>query len=182
MPCLLAVGNHDLGNTPTAQTLERYRRLVGPDYFSFVRRGYAFVVVNAQLWKSPLAGETEKQDVWLEKTLKTAARRHQPIFIVSHYPLFVKDPAEPDAYFNLAPARRDQLLAMFDQCGVVAVLAGHTHTTGIHEYHGIQMVTSENTCRNFDKHPFGFRVWHIGPNQPYAHEFVPLSEDNPGSK
>ncbi|HWI56354.1 MAG TPA: metallophosphoesterase [Bacillota bacterium] len=174
IPCYCAPGNHDEGNTPTRQTLERYRKYEGKDYFSFEHKGCTFIVVNTQLWKAPLPGESEQHDAWVKKTLVAAAKKHQPIFIISHYPLFEKTADEPDAYFNLPLAKRQELLELFKRCGVVAMLSGHTHKTLIQNADGIQMVTSETTSRNFDNRPFGFRIWHVGPTRPYQHEFVPL--------
>jgi 3',5'-cyclic AMP phosphodiesterase CpdA len=175
VPCYVAPGNHDLGNEPTLQSLERYRRLAGRDYFSIEHKGCRFVVVNSQLWKTPVAGETEKQDTWLARTLESAAKHQERVFVVTHYPLFVKEAGEPDNYFNLPLGKRRDLLALFERCGVVAVLAGHTHETGTREYQGIQMVNSESTSQNFDKRPYGFRVWRVGAQRPYQSEFVPLA-------
>ncbi|MHC4682137.1 MAG: metallophosphoesterase, partial [Planctomycetota bacterium] len=73
MPSYCAPGNHDVGNSPSVSSLERYRQAFGDDYFSFEHKGYTFVIVNSCLWKAPLAGESEKQDAWLRQTL-TAAR------------------------------------------------------------------------------------------------------------
>jgi serine/threonine-protein phosphatase CPPED1 len=175
VPCYCAPGNHDVGNTPTPQLLRQYRQCVGKDYFAFEYQGCAFIVANTQLWKAPLAGESETHDRWFKRALAHAGRKHQPIFVVAHYPLFVSDPDEADNYYNLPLEKRQELLAAFRRCGVVGMLAGHTHTTIIREVDGIQMVASQNTCKNFDRQPFGFRVWHVGAAPPYRHEFVPLT-------
>ncbi len=174
MPCYCAPGNHDVATQPTRATLERYRKWAGKDYYSFTHKGYQFVVVNSQLWVAPVPGESEKQDTWLKDTLEAAARRRQPVFVIDHYPLFVKEPNEPDGYFNVPKAKREELLQLFQQFAVVAVLSGHTHTTNIREFKGIQMVTSQTTSKNFDEQPYGFRVWHVGVRPPFQNEFVPL--------
>jgi serine/threonine-protein phosphatase CPPED1 len=176
MPCYCAPGNHDVGNTPTLKSLQQYRERIGKDYYSFEHKGCTFVVANTQLWKAPVAGESEKQDVWFKQTLEAAASLHHRCFLISHYPMFVKTPDEPDEYYNLPIEKRKELLALCERCGVVAMLAGHTHTTTMKEYQGIQVVTSETTSRNFDHRPFGFRVWHIGPTRPYQNEFVELKK------
>jgi 3',5'-cyclic AMP phosphodiesterase CpdA len=175
VPCYVAPGNHDLGNEPTLQSLEHYRRLVGKDYYAVDHKGCVFVVVNSQLWKTPVAGETEEQDRWLARTLQSAVKKHRRVFIVMHHPLFLKEAEEPDNYFNLPLGKRRELLALFESFGVVAILAGHTHTTATHDYHGIQIVNSETTSQNFDKRPYGFRVWHVAAQRPYQNEFVPLA-------
>jgi 3',5'-cyclic AMP phosphodiesterase CpdA len=179
VPCYCAPGNHDVGNAPTAASLARHRRCMGKDYFAFVERGCEFVVVNSQLWKAPVSGESEKQDRWLNQTLELAARRHRPIFVIDHYPLFVKTADEAEQYYNLPKGKRQELLELFVRCGVVAILSGHTHSTNIKDYEGIQMVASQTTSKNFDKQPFGFRVWYVGTQRPYRTEFVPLRQPDP---
>jgi 3',5'-cyclic AMP phosphodiesterase CpdA len=174
IPCYCAPGNHDVGNTVTPEHLEQYRKYIGKDYYSFQHKGFLFVVANTQLWKSPLSNESEKHDEWFRHALEEGAVRHQPIIVVSHFPIFVKKPDEPDNYYNIPLGKREELLALFRRFGVVAHLAGHTHTTQIHYYDGIQMVASQNTSKNFDKQPFGFRLWHLGGERPYHHEFIPL--------
>jgi serine/threonine-protein phosphatase CPPED1 len=174
MPCYCAPGNHDVGNKPSPGTLARYREWAGKDYYSFTHRGYEFVVVNSQLWVSAVPGESERQDTWLKQTLQAVAKRRHPIFVIDHYPLFVKEPNESDEYFNVPKAKRQELLQLFQQSGVVAVLSGHTHTTNIREFGGIQMVASQTTSKNFDRQPYGFRLWHIGGRRPFQNDFVPL--------
>jgi len=141
MPSYCAAGNHDVGNSPTVSSLERYRAALGDDYFSFEHKGYTFVITNTQLWKAPVAGESEKQEPWLRQTLEAARDKNSPVFIVQHYPLYLKDPNEGEEYYNLPPAKRSELLALFEDSGVVAVLSGHRHQLVINEYKGIQLVT-----------------------------------------
>lgn len=177
VPSHCAAGNHDIGNEPTPASLQLYRRAVGRDYFSFQHKGCVFMVLNTQLWKAPLAVETEGQERWIRKTLKAAAGGKRPVFIIQHYPPFVNTPEEPDAYFNIPLAKRRDLLAAFERHGVVAILAGHTHTTAFKQAGRIQVVTSETTSNNFDKRPFGFRLWHATPGGAFRHEFVPLERN-----
>lgn len=176
VPCYCAPGNHDVGNDPSRLSLKQYRKYEGNDYYSFDRGGCTFLVLNTQLWKSPLPGATEQQDAWLEHSLAKAREKGRPVFVIEHYPPFVKSPNETNAYFNLPPAKRQELLTNFERSGVRAVLAGHTHTTATLNYGQIQVVTSETTSRNFDQRPFGFRVWHVDPNGSFRHEFVPLRD------
>jgi len=179
MPCYWAPGNHDVGNSPTVSRLERYRQALGDDYFSFEHKGYTFVIVNAPLWKAPLAGETEKQDTWLRQTLADARDKNSPVFIVGHHPLYLKDPNEAEEYYNLPPAKRSELLALFVDSGVVAVLGGHRHLLLINEYKGIQLVNGEVTSRHFDNSPLGFRLWYVDSPTSIRHEFRPLVPEMP---
>jgi 3',5'-cyclic AMP phosphodiesterase CpdA len=132
------------------------------------------VVANTSLWKAPVEGESEQHDAWFKQTLQNAAQKHVPVFVVSHYPLFVKKPAETNGYYNLPAEKRKELLKLFEQGGVVVHLAGHTHRTITNDYHGIQIVASQTTSKNFDNQPYGFRLWHVGGRKPYRNEFIPL--------
>ena len=127
MPSYLVSGNHDVGNKPTKKSLDYYRKIIGKDYYSFKNKGITFVVVNSQLWKSPVKNETEKQDLWLQKTLASAKNQKSPVVILQHYPLYLEKPDETNQYFNLPLKTRKKLLDMFVENGVVAVLGGHIH-------------------------------------------------------
>ena len=131
-------------------------------------------MVNTQLWKAPVKDESEAHDSWLEATLETTANERARIFVVGHYPLFLKKPDEEEAYFNLPVAKRKELLSLFEKGGVVAVLGGHTHKLLINAYKHIQLVNAETTSKNFDTRPLGFRLWHVGDARPFKHDFVPL--------
>ena len=179
MPSYCSPGNHDVGNNPTVSSLERYRQAFGDDYFSFEHKGYTFVIVNSSLWKAPLAGESEKQDVWLRETLGAARQKNSPVFIVGHHPLYLTDPNEAEEYYNLPPDKRRELLALFEESGVVAALGGHRHLLIINEYKGIQLIHGETTCRHFDESPLGFRLWHVESPTSIRHEFRPLVPEIP---
>jgi serine/threonine-protein phosphatase CPPED1 len=175
VPSYLTPGNHELYYQPTLASLNRYRENFGKDYFSFKHKGYTFVFADSQLWKSPLKGETEKQDSWFKETLKTAKAENSPIFMVQHIPLYLKQPDEPeDPDYNLSKAKRKELLALMVDFGVVAVLGGHTQETVINNYKGIQLVNTGSATKNDDNSPPGFRLWRVQSPKSIKHEFVPL--------
>ena len=175
VPSYCAPGNHDVSNAPTASSLDRYRAAMGADYYSFEHKGYTFVIVNTSLWKAPLAGESERQDDWLRQTLAAAHAKTSPVFVVGHYPLYLTKPDDAEEYYNLPPAKRSELLSLYQGSGVVAVLGGHKHELVINEYNGIQLVNSEATSRNTDGRPLGLRVWHVDSPTSITHEFRPLA-------
>lgn len=176
IPCHCAAGNHDVENQPTAESLKIYREKIGPDYFAVEHKGYTIVVANTQLWKAPVAGESEKHDTWFKQTLAAAKSKNSPVIVVTHYPLFTDKPDENENYYNIAPAKRHELLTLFEKSGVVAMLAGHTHKLKINDYKGIQLVNGETTSKNFDNRPMGFRLWHATRDNTLTHQFVPLHE------
>ena len=178
VPCYCAPGNHDLGEIPTPQSLALYRECVGRDYFAVQHDDWVFVLVNTQLWKADVPGESEKHDAWFRTTIETAAAKGRRVFVIGHIPLFSSDPSEPDGHDNLPIKKRVAILELCRRCGVQAYLAGHSHRARYADYFGMQVVQSETTSLNFDLHPYGFRLWRLGATRPYEHEFVLLRLSN----
>ncbi len=162
VPSYCAPGDNDVGGAPTVASLNRYRQAIGDDYFSFEHKGYTFVIANSMLWTVTVQGESETHDSWFRQTLEAARDKNSPVFVVQHYP--VSD-------LPLA----NELLALFETSGVVAVLSGHWHQLIINEYKGIQLVTGESTSVNVDGRPLGFRLWHVDSPTSITHEFIPLT-------
>lgn len=176
-PVYCAPGNHDVGIPPTAASLRAYRERIGPDFLAFEHRGLTVAIVNTCLWaKADAGGEAARQDAWFRETLSGARQKGSPVVVVGHHPPFVKAPDEADAYFNLPLAKRQEVLELLSAGGVVAVLAGHTHTNAVLEFKGIPLVMGETTSTNFDKRPLGLRLWRVTPPTVLQHEFVPLPE------
>lgn len=174
MPCYLAPGNHDVENEPTPATLKRYRELQGEDYYAIDRAGWKLVIVNTQLWKAPVPGESETHDTWFLDTLKGAHGSDTPVLIVSHYPPFLKAPEEEEGYYNLPPETRKRVVAAAERYGARAWLAGHVHKNLETAYKEMAIVASATTSKNFDGAPYGFRVWTITENDVLEHKYVAL--------
>lgn len=183
MPAHCVPGNHDVfwgpqdkrNNISQPQSLANYRKAFGKDYYSFEHKGHVFLCANSMLWRTEveLEEEIEKHHQWVKDTLATASKKGQPVFVVMHHPLYVKQPDEKDSGVNLPLEKRKELLALFEKHGVVAVLTGHAHRIIINNHKGIQMVTGEATSTTHGA-KVGFRLWHIGAKRPYKHESVAL--------
>jgi len=176
IPCYLAAGNHDVGKVPTNKSLRFYRKKIGKDYYDFNYQGVSFIVTNSQLWKSHVKGESEKHDKWFRKTLSKSDKKGEPVIVVGHYPIFLGQLHEEETYSNLPLKQRLDILNLFAQNNVKAYLSGHSHSTLINTHQNIQLVSGETTSKNFDKRPFGFRLWEIYPDT-IKHHFVPLMQN-----
>ena len=69
---LLAVsGNHDLGNSPTNETIREYRQQFGDEFYSFVVGGVFYIVINSQCLFDPSQSleAAESQNKWFEEQL-----------------------------------------------------------------------------------------------------------------
>jgi len=127
-------GNHDLGDKPVdwmpahpvdARFVAAYRQAFGPLWQAFDHGGCRFI-----LHANPILGSGLPEDAaqwrWLEAEL--VAGRGRRVFFLTHYPLFLTRPDEPEHYDNLAPAPRERLRALLVAHGVEAVFAAHVHT------------------------------------------------------
>ncbi len=126
VPCYCAPGNHDVGGPLDQKKLAQYRQTIGKDYFTFQHNGYTFIVVNTQLWKSPIEPEASTHDSWFLQALKGAADRSSPIVVIGHHPLFINDADEKEAYFNIPTPRRKELLELFATWRCSHVNRAHT--------------------------------------------------------
>lgn len=129
IPLVCVCGNHDVGNTPTHDTVAKYRSSFGDDYFSFWVGGVFFLVINSQYYFDPteVVSEAEAQDRWLEEQLtRVGEAKHGVVF--QHIPWFNKHVDEPTHdYFNLDIAIRHRMLNKFKQAGIKKVFCGHYH-------------------------------------------------------
>jgi 3',5'-cyclic AMP phosphodiesterase CpdA len=173
VPCCCVPGNHDVGGPATTNSLARYRQLVGPDYFPVRRPGCRFLMLDTQLFKWPLEGETAKQLAWLRAELADAKAGNEAVYVCVHIPLFLNSPDEAESWENLPTLSRLELLDLFRRHGVRAVLSGHEHRIMDNRDGGIRFVGGETTSTNFDGRPPGFRLWQISANS-FSNSFVPL--------
>ncbi|XP_039632331.1 serine/threonine-protein phosphatase CPPED1 [Polypterus senegalus] len=121
IPLVFVSGNHDLGNTPSAQTVTDYCHSWGDDYFSFWVGGVLFLVLNSQLFfdSSACPELHQAHDAWLSQQLDEASQRKcRHVVVFQHIPLFVNSFEEEHDYFNLKRPVRQELLGKFRKAGV----------------------------------------------------------------
>eukprot|EP00189_Rhodosorus_marinus_P008253 CAMPEP_0184752486 /NCGR_PEP_ID=MMETSP0315-20130426/43600_1 /TAXON_ID=101924 /ORGANISM="Rhodosorus marinus, Strain UTEX LB 2760" /LENGTH=284 /DNA_ID=CAMNT_0027231815 /DNA_START=583 /DNA_END=1438 /DNA_ORIENTATION=+ len=98
IPLVCVCGNHDVGNRPTPEYIDRYKARFGDDYFSFALCGVKFIVLNNQLYSDPSAAPDSfsEQHEWFEDELRRASienARH--IVVFCHIPWFINKADEP---------------------------------------------------------------------------------------
>lgn len=120
IPLVFVSGNHDIGNTPTRETIDNYCKSWGDDYFSFWVGGVFFLVLNSQLYfdSSKCPELKQAQDAWLNGQL-AAARKHKckHVIVFQHIPLFLREPDEDHDYFNLEKSVRHEIMEKFHKAG-----------------------------------------------------------------
>ncbi len=161
IPLYNVSGNHDVGNTPTPESIAAYRQSFGPDYYTFENGKIFGIVLNSSLMKDPATApdEAAAQEEWLQATLKKAQELKDKISVVfMHHSLFLNDPAESDEYFNFPAAERMRYVNLFRDHGVNYVFAGHYHRNAFGRAGKLEMVTTGPVGRPLGKDPSGFRI------------------------
>jgi 3',5'-cyclic AMP phosphodiesterase CpdA len=132
-PVLIVPGNHDVGlvggshGSPaiTHERVRRYAKELGPNWFVQEKAGVRVVGINSCLFGS---GMKEEEDQWKFLEQELAGPHATPTLLLEHYPLFIKDAAEPRiGNRNVQPELRQKLLALIQRAEVRAVLTGHLH-------------------------------------------------------
>ncbi|XP_076207222.1 serine/threonine-protein phosphatase CPPED1 isoform X6 [Aptenodytes patagonicus] len=121
IPLVFVSGNHDIGNTPTRETIDNYCKNWGDDYFSFWVGGVFFLVLNSQLYfdSSKCPELKQVQDVWLNEQLAVAEKHKcKHIIVFQHIPLFLRKPDEDHDYFNLEKSVRREIMEKFHKAAL----------------------------------------------------------------
>src|SRR5262245_10998873 len=175
IPLYNVAGNHDVALPLSPASLMAYRRLFGPDYFTFESHGIRGIVINSSLIKEPTLApaESEAQTRWLRSTIAAAKARGQRILIFQHHPWFLARADEPDQYYNLPLATRRGLLDLFEQNGVSHIFAGHYHRNALATDGALEMVTTGPVGKPLGADSSGFRIV-VVDGRSITHRYYPL--------
>lgn len=161
VPLVCVCGNHDVGNTPTPDSVSGYRSSFGDDFFSFWCSGVFFIVLNTQFYEDSSRCEelAAEQEAWLEQQLEVVRRekpKHAVVF--QHIPFFLANPEEEKEYFNMAPALRQVMLDKFYDAGVRHVFCGHYHRNAGGFYKDLEEVVTSAVGAQLGECQQGFRL------------------------
>jgi 3',5'-cyclic AMP phosphodiesterase CpdA len=131
VPVHAVPGNHDVGEPGHAHQpidaarIARWRRHLGPDYWSLDVDGWRLIGLDSFLVGSALAEERAQLD-FLDAAMRGAGERSLAWFM--HKPLFLESPGEGDTgYWTIKPGLRESLLARVREHRVALVATGHLH-------------------------------------------------------
>lgn len=159
-------GNHDVGNTPTPESLEAYRSHYGEDHYTFRQGDFEGIVLNSSLIQHPegAPAEATKQEAWLEKELAAGQGSGVSRMVVfQHIPWFLHTANEPDQYFNIPRVVRDRYLALFEKYGVHEVFAGHYHRNAEGRSASLHVTTTGPVGKPLGPDSSGIRVVTVSP-------------------
>jgi len=161
IPLVCVCGNHDIGNTPTVESIKAYQSSFGDDHFSFWAGGVFFIVINSQFYfdSSQVPELAREHDEWLEAQLKAgASSKHGPV-IFQHIPWFLESPDNTTYdYFSIAHSTRMPMLEKLYKAGVRHVFAGHYHRNLLSNYKDMEMVVTSAIGGQLGNDKSGFRV------------------------
>jgi 3',5'-cyclic AMP phosphodiesterase CpdA len=169
-------GNHDLGNEPTPESIEAFRKNIGRDYYSFRSGDLVGLVLDSPLIQHPenARQEYDKQLAWLRGELDKARRenvRHVVVFL--HHPFFLKTADEKDEYFNIPLERRKLFLDLFREYNVQYVFAGHYHRNSDGRDGPLEMITTGPVGMPLDEARSGMRMAVVS-DQGIRHQYFEL--------
>ncbi|KXJ14636.1 serine/threonine-protein phosphatase CPPED1 [Exaiptasia diaphana] len=180
IPLICVCGNHDVGDSPTHKSVQKYRSNFGDDYFTFWTGGVFFIVINSQYFKdgSQVEDITKQQEDWLDEQLqlaKTVNAKH--IVVFQHIPWFLKNVDEEDDYFNINKDVRKKMLQKLKKAGVKYVFAGHYHRNagGIYDGDVEMVVTSAIGLQISHDKDSGMRIVSVLEDK-ISHEYYELDK------
>lgn len=185
-PVYYVPGNHDISDT---NSLNRYRKQFGPDYYAFHVRYVEVLVLDSQLlgnytkYDSPsllpllpgIKTEGETMLNWLAAQPKPT--RGDVVIAVQHIPLY-RDGDFPDArpYWTVNPPYERREADLLGKLGVENMLSGHWHTGRIFEHEEMTIHVAPATSWLPFGGQLGFAMHIITPGGDVHTEFVPLPQ------
>ncbi|XP_006011025.1 serine/threonine-protein phosphatase CPPED1 isoform X2 [Latimeria chalumnae] len=178
IPLVFVSGNHDIGNTPTPDTINEYCQSWGDDYFSFWVGGILFLVLNSQFYfdASKCPELKHAHDIWLDEQLAVAEQQKCKYSVVfQHIPIFLQNPDEENDYFNLEKSIRKEILGKFHKAGIKAVFSGHYHRNAGGKHDGLDMVVTSAIGCQLGEDQHGLRVV-VVTEEKLLHKYYSLDE------
>ncbi|SPE35532.1 Metallophosphoesterase [Candidatus Sulfopaludibacter sp. SbA6] len=154
-------GNHDVENEPTRETLAKYRKRFGPDFYTFRVGDIAGFVLDSSLEQHPqnVPEEAARMAAWLRTELaKARSEGGKHLIVFQHIPLFLTDPNEADQYFNIPGETRQRYLKLLHEFGVHQVFAGHYHRNSEGRDGDLEMITTGPVGMPLETAKSGMRI------------------------
>ena len=171
-------GNHDVENEPTSETLARYRKRFGPDYYTFRAGDIAGFVLDSSLEQHPqnVPDEAARMESWLRSELaKAQCEGVAHLIVFQHIPFFLKDSSEPDQYFNIPGDARRRYLKLLHEYGVHQVFAGHYHRNSEGRDGDLEMITTGPVGMPLENARSGMRIVTVA-TQGLSHRYYDFGE------
>jgi len=179
IPLVCVCGNHDVGDQPTRESIQRYINHFGDDYYDFYCSGVHCIVLNSQFYahSSNVEDLKFKHEQWLDEVLKDKQSKH--IIIFQHIPWFLKTYDEEKDYFNVEINSRLKMLEKFHSAGVKKIFCGHYHQNAGGTYKSMEQIVTSAIGLQLGSDKSGVRLVRVTDNdiehQYFATEDIPLN-------
>ncbi|XP_040565095.1 serine/threonine-protein phosphatase CPPED1 [Lepeophtheirus salmonis] len=178
VPVICVCGNHDVGDAPTTNSIQLYKKSFGDDFFSFWVKGIKFLVLNSQLFENidSCKEEAEEHEKWLDDQLHYHSSNHKgkPLVVFQHIPWFINEPDEEKIYFNVSLPLRERMLEKFHSSGVSTIFCGHYHRNAGGFYKEMELVVTSAVGCQIGNDGHGFRNVHVSNSGKISHEYKTL--------
>ena len=162
IPLVCVCGNHDIGNEPTMDSIESYKReFKSEDYYYFVTAGVLFIVLNSQFYehRANVESYARQQDRWFEEVLEKC-KHYKHSILFEHIPWFLTSFDEDDQYFNINRELRLHWLRKIRAAGVTKIFCGHYHRNAGGWFEGLELVVTSAVGGQLGDDKSGVRlVW-----------------------
>ncbi|KAL1463212.1 hypothetical protein WDU94_014987 [Cyamophila willieti] len=153
-------GNHDVGNTPTADSVKKYRDSYGSDYFSFHCGGVHFIILNSQYYKdhTHVPELYDAQNQWLDQILTEVKQEEKRAVVFQHIPWFVETMDEEERYDNVEKEERKRMVEKLYTAGVRHIFCGHLHKNILASYKDMKIIITSAIGQQLGNDRSGYRV------------------------
>jgi len=175
IPFYMIPGNHDIGDAPTEQSLDWYRKNIGADWCSFDYGNSHFIGLNSCIIVDDrnAMNEAQKQWQWLNLDLQRASAKNIIIFV--HHPFFLKNDDEQDDYWNIPKKTRHVYMDLFHKYNIKKIFAGHLHQNNLAANSPIEVITTAAVGMPLGSAFSGFRIVKVCDDQ-ISHKYFGLDE------
>ncbi|CAH1794909.1 unnamed protein product [Owenia fusiformis] len=183
IPLVCVCGNHDVGDSPTPESIQIYKNSFGDDYFAFTVGGVRYIALNSQFYQdsSQVPDLKQEQDDWLDKELalyssaRNSDKQYQHLVIFQHIPWFLKTPEEENEYFNIDITVRQKMLEKFHNAGVKTIFCGHYHRNAGGTYKNMELVVTSAVGAQLGDDRSGLRVVKVLEHS-IEHDYVAVED------
>uniref|UniRef100_A0A2S2P0S5 Calcineurin-like phosphoesterase domain-containing protein 1 n=2 Tax=Schizaphis graminum TaxID=13262 RepID=A0A2S2P0S5_SCHGA len=175
IPLICVCGNHDIGDIPDENSINKYRDHFGQDYFSFWCGGVLFLVLNSQYYKNSRNVEkfAAEQDQWLTEIL--SKHEGQRIIVFQHIPWFLSKTEEEIKKKSIEKNISHKMLEKLCKAGVSHVFSGHHHINSTGFYKNLEIVVTCALGAPMGEDPSGLRIVKMYENN-VIHTYYPLEQ------
>ncbi len=171
-------GNHDVGESPTSESIAMYREKFGADNYSFDHADCHFTVINSSVASDPsnVPSEWDRIAQFLGDDMSAAKRAgSQSLVLLVHHPLFLERADEGEGYFTIPPERRDVIMRILRDNDASAVFAGHMHRNNYARDGDLHMITTGAVGYPLGSDPSGIRLVTMDESS-ITHRYYPLAD------